>query len=368
MTARRVLLVVETSDQGHSLKDAVPLLRSRDVDPIVATVRPPGPLHDELTAVGVENLSLGATGSWHYPVSAGRLARIIVGRKIDLVHASEAIAASIAAVGTQLSRRATCLYHRHHLEPEGSPRVARFASRWSDHTMAVSWASARRAHRDDGVPFERICVAHNGIEPIRTAGGSEVVALRASIGIPSTAAVVVCVSRLRPVKGVDVAIRAMADVRRGSSREVRLVVVGDGPDRTRLEALRHSSGVAGSVHLVGHQADIAPWLGLADAVVVPSLGEAFGLAAVEAMSVARPVVASRVGGLEEVIVDGETGMLVPAGDVETLARSLLQVLEDRPLAERLAAAGRARQRREFSTEAMVSGWADCYEVAMARKR
>lgn len=167
---------------------------------------------------------------------------------------------------------------------------------------------------------------------------------------------VLCAARLEPEKGVDVFIRAVAAARRSEPR-IRGLLAGDGPERGRLERLASGSGV----ELLGVREDIAELMAAADAVALTSEAEALPMSVLEAMAAARPVVVTDIGGTAEAVVEGETGLLVPAGDAEAAARALVELASDRQRARRMGEAGRARQRELFDGERMV----ERYERALA---
>jgi N-acetyl-alpha-D-glucosaminyl L-malate synthase BshA len=139
-------------------------------------------------------------------------------------------------------------------------------------------------------------------------------------------ALVVHVSNFRPVKRVDVAIDVFTAIRR--RLRARFVLIGDGPVRTEMEHRVAERGLADDVTFVGEQHDLVAWLSVADLFLLPSAQESFGLAALEAMACEVPVVASRVGGLPEVVEDGVSGFLCAADDVEGMAERGLVVLTD----------------------------------------
>jgi glycosyltransferase involved in cell wall biosynthesis len=143
-------------------------------------------------------------------------------------------------------------------------------------------------------------------------------------------------------------------------QRVHLVIVGDGSERQKLAELAKSRA-ASIVHFVGSTEDVAPWYSLADVVAVSSTREAFGLTAIEAMASARPVVATKVGGLPEIVVQGETGLLVPSLDSMAMAKALAALIADKPRARLQGVAGRSRYQSQFATRRMVEGWAQVYE-------
>lgn len=178
---------------------------------------------------------------------------------------------------------------------------------------------------------------------------------------------VVVVGRLSPRKGVDVALEAVA-LLRAEGREVRLELCGTtfaGYEwyERQLRERAARPDLAGAVHFAGYVATSWAALRAAQLVVAPSLGESFGNAAVEGLLAARPVIASDVQALAEVIDDGRTGLLVPPGDAAALARTIARVLDEPDLAARLAAAGRADALTRFAVGRYHAGVADAVAAA-----
>jgi N-acetyl-alpha-D-glucosaminyl L-malate synthase BshA len=167
-------------------------------------------------------------------------------------------------------------------------------------------------------------------------------------------------SNFRPVKRVDDVIEVFARVSL-QLPACELVLIGDGPERSRIERLVHERGVGARVRFLGKQLHVAPILQKTDLFLLPSETESFGLAALEALSCGVPVVASRVGGLPEVISDGKNGALVPLGDVPAMARAALAILGDASLQARLGAGARATAVEKFPREPMVTRYEKYYE-------
>ena len=142
------------------------------------------------------------------------------------------------------------------------------------------------------------------------------------------------VSNFRPLKRVDDVVRIFAEVHKRAGRPAVLLLVGDGPERSRAEALARQLGLGGSVAFLGKMLSFVEVLQASDVFLLPSESESFGLAALEALSCGVPVVASHVGGLPEVVPDGEVGYLAPVGDVATMADRVLRLLADPALHRR----------------------------------
>ena len=175
------------------------------------------------------------------------------------------------------------------------------------------------------------------------------------------------VSNFRPVKRVDDVVRVFARVRAARpDQPIVLRLVGDGPERPRVSALAHALGLEAQVHFLGERVDLPDVLRGADVFLLPSETESFGLAALEAMASGVPVVASRVGGLPEVITDGETGLLCPVGDVAAMADACLALLGDDARAHQMALAARRRAESAFRPDAAVDRYLEIYRRALAR--
>jgi glycosyltransferase involved in cell wall biosynthesis len=160
--------------------------------------------------------------------------------------------------------------------------------------------------------------------------------------------VILTVARLDEQKGLPTLIEAAAQV-----PDATFVLVGEGPERPALQALCQKLGLNGRVIFAGFQQDIPAWLGHCSLFVLPSLYEGVPLSLLEAMAAGRPVIASQIPGNREAVTHGETGWLVPPGDAVALAEAIRLLLADSKLAQRLAVAGQARARSEFSSQAMV---------------
>jgi N-acetyl-alpha-D-glucosaminyl L-malate synthase BshA len=163
--------------------------------------------------------------------------------------------------------------------------------------------------------------------------------------------IVMHVSNFRPVKRVDRVIEVFFRIQ--TRVPSRLVLIGDGPDRGAAERRAADLGLAGRVDFVGEQMDLVPWLSAANVLLLPSAQESFGLAALEAMACGVPVIASRVGGLPEIIDDGVTGFLRDKDDVDGMAAQAVKVLDDPPLAARVGEAAAATVQRTYCTEKVV---------------
>lgn len=173
--------------------------------------------------------------------------------------------------------------------------------------------------------------------------------------------IVLTIARLDAQKGISHLLDAAAAV-----PDVSFAIAGDGPDRGALEARAAALGLGDRVRFLGHRRDVPALLAAADLFVLPSLYEGLPLAVLEAMAAGVPVIASAIGGTDEVVRDGETGTLVPPADANALAAAITRTLADRGGAMRLAAGARAFVAREYSVESMVAAVSRLYDSLLAR--
>ncbi|HJQ74962.1 MAG TPA: glycosyltransferase [Gaiellaceae bacterium] len=201
--------------------------------------------------------------------------------------------------------------------------------------IAISRGLARYLEEVEGFRGESFEIVHYGIDPDGEPAPYEAGARR-----------LLCVGRLIPIKGHIVLLRAFAEAKR-ELPGLELDVAGRGPLEPALRALARELGIADSVHFLGHVSPIQGAIERSQVVVVPSMGEGFGMVALEAMERARPVVAAAIGGLGELVQDGETGLLVPPGEAGPLRDAIVRLAGDPELARRMGEAGRRRALHRF---------------------
>jgi glycosyltransferase involved in cell wall biosynthesis len=364
----RVLHVQRIGGIGGSERhvlELLPALRERGIDArflgLDDTGAAPGPFYEALERTGVPLERLPCPRDVD-PRLARRVRRAVGAQRPDLLH-THLIHADV--YGALARGPAVLVSTKHNDDPFRSGRarhLEKLLTRRAARVVCITEALARFNREVVGLPPDKLRVVHYGLDEPPSAwgppGGPE---------LPADAPVLVAVARLVPQKGVDVAVRALARVRK-TRPETRLVVLGEGPERSALDELAAELGASEAVSFPGRVGDVAWWLRRAALLVHPARWEGFGLALLEAMLCARPVVASAVSSVPEIVVDGETGLLVPPDDPEALAERISALLDDPVRAAALGAAGETRARTEFSVARMADRTVAVYEEALASSR
>jgi glycosyltransferase involved in cell wall biosynthesis len=213
----------------------------------------------------------------------------------------------------------------------------------------------------------RIAVIHNGIAIEDEDHGFTVLnarVVRQELRLPESGPIIISVGRLTRQKGHEYLVRAAPTIIQ-QMPDARIVVVGDGRLRSDLESMAVSGKVEHCVKFVGERTDVNRLLAIADLFVLPSLWESFPFSVLEAMAASLPVVASSVDGLPEVVVRGQTGLLVAPGDANQLASAVIFLLTNPKLALSLGDAGRKRVQTEFPVQKMVRQTEEVYEACLA---
>ncbi len=233
--------------------------------------------------------------------------------------------------------------------------------RFMDHVVAVSEGQAERVRRWCGVPTARVTVIRNSAR-LGAFAATEPARDRLLAFFPGdsrVSRVVVAAGRLSPEKGFGVLIDAAAAVL-AADPAAGLVIFGEGVLRAELEQQVRVRGLTGRVVLPGFHNDLDALLAAADVVTLPSFTEGLPNVALEASAAGVPVVATAVGGTPEVVADGDTGFLVPAGESDPLAARITQLLRDAGLRAALGAAGRKRMQDSFTFDAQAAAYLDLF--------
>jgi glycosyltransferase involved in cell wall biosynthesis len=288
------------------------------------------------------------------------LLQLLRSERVDVLHAHKFGANVWAAILGRLAHVPVIVAHEHSWSFKGKPlrRLLdrELIARACSVILAVSREDRRRMIEIEGIPPDRVVVVPNGILELPPATGRDVLS---SLGIPHEAPVVGAVSMLRPEKGIEVLIQAAA-LLKPEFPELRVLVAGDG-ERAAYEELIRDLRLDDTVHLLGVRTDVPDLLRVFHVAVCCSDREGSPLSVMEYMAAGRPVVATRVGGLPDLIDDGVEGLLVAPGDPAALAEAIGALLRDRPRAADMGRNACERQGREFTLQATVKRFEDLYE-------
>jgi N-acetyl-alpha-D-glucosaminyl L-malate synthase BshA len=302
---------------------------------------------------------------------ATKMATVARAEKLDLLHVHYAIPHSISAILARESIKqkryvpVITTLHGTDITLVGADRsylpITRYGLQQSDGVTAVS--KFLKQATIETFDFDEIEVIPNFICPCHYRR-LEDSPLRAELA-PNGEKLLVHVSNFRAVKRPADCVEIFAKVR-AERDDVRLVMVGDGPERSAVFYRAEQLGLNGGVSFVGKQANISDYLGVSDVFLLPSELESFGLAALEAQACELPVIATRIGGIPEVVNDGETGYLSDIGDIEKMSADTLRLLNDEDLRRAFGEKGRELAVARYGSDKIIPQYISFYEQVLER--
>lgn len=368
MRPLRVMHVVESLGLGGIERVVQGLARHADrrrFDLRVTCTSRGGPLARAIEEEGTPVRILGLRA--YYPWDLAAAARWLAREAPDIVHSHGHFAGVVARCAAFCARVPVAVHHLHTIDTGlrgRHRRLERVLARVTHRILCCSHAVLSHATQTVGLPRALLLAIPNGIDPAPPGGRAEAIRLLGDV----TGPLVGCLGQIATHKGQETLLRACALLALERTPPT-VVLIGDGPDRARLERMAGEAGIASRVVFLGERLDARRLLPALDLVVVPSIArEGLGLATLEAMDAGRPVVASRVGGLVEVVEEGRTGLLVPPGDPIALASAIRSVLERPDRGRGLGEAGRLRVEAEFRAAVMARRVLAVYEEAFDERR
>jgi glycosyltransferase involved in cell wall biosynthesis len=372
MGRRRILILTRTTALGGAerlLANALPYLDRERFDYRLVALDEGGPLARACREAGLPFHAL----PWPSPLdprNALALRRLLVSERIDLVHAHLPLTGALARVACR-GLGVRVVYTEHNVQsryrtPSRWLNAATYG--WQEHVVAVSEGVRASAEERIGrAARERTLVIPNGVDfELLDREAAE----QPGPGLPRrprSAVVVLVPASLAWRKGQDVLLDALERLRDRTFPPLVVWLAGDGPDGPALAARVVAGPLAGSVHLLGRRDDVFALMRLADVVALPSRYEGHPLALLEALALARPVVAARVGGVPEIVADGVSGLLVPPEDSVALAAALDRLRRDPALRRRLGEAGARDARRRFDVRRTVAALEDVYTRCLSTR-
>ncbi|MCP5364682.1 MAG: glycosyltransferase family 4 protein [Hyphomicrobiales bacterium] len=364
----RILMTLTSLQVGGAERNVVallPHLRNEGLDVSLCTL---GTQQDSFLAGKVAQHSitrfdLGARRLID-PSAFKRFLRLIKEQNVELLHAEDQYATLFCAAAAPLTG-VKWIYTRHNEIEEQPNRRAKIkaeltfrAARGATRCIAVSEAIRQGFHRRTQIPTERIVTIHNGIDitPF-TAGTSTKIEKRRELGWKPDDVVLIYVAVIRKDKGHDVLFKAAPRIRECVPNAI-IKIVGDGPHAAIRK--QEASHLSDYVEFMGQRDDVPALLMAADLLVMPSRTEGLPTAPIEAAAAGLPVVASDVGGTKEIVADGETGFLVPAGDADALAERVIHLLQQPDGGRQMGLKARERVQRLFTLENQAALTAQLY--------
>jgi glycosyltransferase involved in cell wall biosynthesis len=360
----RVLYISPVGERGGAEVVLLNILKYHDrqcFTPMVCLLKE-GPLAVEVRRLGIKSFVV-RTGRFRHAARTLRavweIRRLLRDERIDLVFSNMAMGhlyGGLAALGTRVKR----VWFQHGV-PSAADAVDWLAGFVPADRLYVNSCATLRAVSRLRLSAKKVQVVYPGTDTRDSADNARgPVLFRQEFGIPEDALVVATIGRFQRGKGQHLFIEAAAAIR-SERPDARFIIVGDTalglePEyKTQLASLVSYHGLSGSVIFTGWRNDVRTILTQVDVLVHPATApESFGLVVVEAFLQGKPVIASRQGGLTEIVTDGETGFLIPPGDVRVLADKILLLLQDETLRWRMGARGRAAVLERFTMTRMIA--------------
>lgn len=372
----RVLQVVDGFRMGGAENKLVELIAHLDKEKfevMLANVGPLGALTEKFNQLGVEIFHVPRRFAFD-PTPVWRLAQLMWQRRIDVVQTTLLWADIVGPVAATLAKVPVVLSWET-VSHEGDPFHNNFqrrlgyqwAMKWVDLIVPVSDEIKRSLIRRRHIPEHKIRVIHYGVDlqKFRSNGQAAVSAKRAEVGAAADAILVGVVARLEPPKGHRYLLEALPEVVK-KYPQVHVILVGDGALRGELETLAQQLAISAHVTFLGARHDVNDLLNAIDLFVLPSISEGLPNVLLEAMACQKPVIASDVGGIPEVVRHGENGYLVPPGAAVALRETLLRSLAEREQWQAFARRARHTVETSFSLEYQMARFESTYAEFYAR--
>jgi glycosyltransferase involved in cell wall biosynthesis len=358
-SAKRILHIVEDLRIGGLEKVLASIVTALDpskYDVQVWCLARGGAVAQALIEKGVSVRILGMT-SYYNPLAVLRLSRRMKREQFHLIHTHGYFAGTFGRLAALCARIPVVVAHVHSTYYDYAKRnlwIERGLSRFTDKIICISRAVETFVTENEGIGQDKTCLIYNAVAaPAPDMIGQSRETIRTSLGIGPEALVITVVASLTENKGHGVLLAAFRQVWR-THPHLRLVIVGDGPLRVPLEAESRRGLPVEAVIFTGQKDDVFPFLQMADMCVLPSQRrEGLGVALIEAMAVGLPVIGTDLGGIPEVIRNGENGLLVPPGSEEGLAAALRTLTDNRELRIGMGWRGRQIYEEQFMLSAMI---------------
>ena len=373
---RRILHFAEDSDTSGFFPQLARWHDRSRYKMVFGTLKPMAPwLREHMESQGVRCFSCECRCRREYPLGLMRLSAFLRRESVDILHTHLFDPSVVGLQAGILAGTPVRVVTRHH-----SDYHTRIGKRWhvlldqlctrqSHAVIAVSQHTAEHLVSVEGAPRDKVRVILNGVdfERVRTSGADARERVRRELAIGEEA-LLLTAARLHPEKGYEHLFRAVPEVRRLSKRSIVWLVAGTGPFEERYREMVRAMGCADVVRFLGFRGDLPDLMAAADLFVLASVTEAFGLVLAESLGLGTPVVATRVGGIPEIVDDGVDGQLVAPCDSPALATAIAGLLNEPAALLRLRGAGRSKVMQRFRFEEMMRRYESVYQDLLSPAR
>ncbi|GAM10586.1 putative glycosyltransferase YpjH [Geobacter sp. OR-1] len=332
--------------------------------PVICCLKSSGELGDKLKEEGytVYNHSSGAGTDWSL---IGWIRDIILTEKIDVVHAHQYPPFFYAVPAAFLAGRVKFVYTEHGRNYPDVRRWKRyllnpFLASMAGHLVSISSSTARAMADMDNLPFDRIQIIHNGVDFSRMNPPINLAEKRLELGIGEACRIIGTAARLEEIKNIPMMLRGFKQIH-AEKPDTCLMIAGQGSQEANLKALVSELGIDNHVRFIGLRHDMPEIYKLMDVFLLTSFTEGISVTLLESMASGVPGVVTDVGGNPEVVIDKDTGYLVPLGNDGQLADRVIDLLSDRSLAEKMGCSAQKRAVEHFSFDTMMASYRHLYE-------
>ncbi len=362
---RRILYVITDLQIGGvplHLRRLAPAMQKLGHEVRVVSLAPPGPVSADIADAGVPVASCDAQSSWSLP-ALWRLRCEMMSFKPDIVHSflfhANIACRLLAPLADVAPHKLICEIQTVEIERRWHLSVDRWTHRLCRLEIGNSPSVVEHLHLEAGLPRSKLALVPGGVDVDEFDCAAPLD--KSVLGVAEDSRLLLWVGRLDPVKGLDVLLRGMPEI--VGQVPVHLLLVGEGPERSRLEYLIRELGLADHVTLLGARRNVPRLMKTCDVFILPSYTEGMSNSLLEAMAAGRPIVCTDIAGNRDLVSDGESGLTVMPGDPEALARAVLKVLKDPELADRIAARAKTVVREKFDRKMVVDRYLEVYGQA-----
>ncbi len=318
---------------------------------------------DKLIEEGIDVKILGIYTSRN-PIGIYKLYKLLKLHKIDLIHTHAYSAGTVGRISAFLAGVSVIIYHNHSVHDHYNKYyhlVEWVLSFITDRIICVSDIVKRSTKETQGISAEKLITIYNGTSNVCSVSGKAIIKLKQELRIHPEHTVIGTITHMEEHKGVFYLIQSASCFLK-SGKNLTFLLVGDGTQEEKLKRLCVDLKIEKNVIFTGERSDIPEILSLIDIFVLPSVREGLGLSIIEAMACGKPIIATNVGGIPEVVKDGVSGILVPPKDIEALQDAIVELLDDKEKQEAMGFNGKRIYGESFNSRTMVDRMEELYDL------